>query len=850
MSVVHAMKTRQELGFSEYLPYRTLVTENVVELKNGALLAGFRYTGPDLESATKEEMEALSAYISRAFLRFGKGWMVHVEMLRKAAGGYPEGDFEEPTNLLIDLERYAYHQAEGGHFETRLAIFFTCLPPLLERSGKLRKALNFVLGESDEEQERIFDKNLEAFEDKLAEFENVLTASKQIRLARMGLAPETMDGEIVPVSELLQALNTIVNGRWHPVRVPLPAPTYLDTLLARDMLVGSPLVYDNQYLLPVSVMEYPQGSFPGILHALALLPFELRWSNRFIFTDHNDASGTLSRLRKRWMQKIKGFVAQVFNVTNAPVNLDAASMVNDIDEAAQPLDSGIVAYGHHTSVILVRGPDSETVHAHAREAIKACEFRGFSARAENRNGMEAFLGSLPGNGYENVRRPMISTLNFSDIMESTTDWTGEPYCPSAHFPPRSPALLQAATIGSTPFRLNLHDGDVGHTLVLGPTGSGKSTLLALIASQFERYRDARIFAFDKGYSMFPLVSSCLNAAHYDIGADGDGIRFCPLASLDTPSERQDAQEWLEAAVVLSQDSPPSPVQRELIHEALVNLANTTRDPSERTLTHFCGTVQDSGLRRLLQYYTGDRPGGLLLDGENNDVRYRNFTVFELDRVWNLDRKLVMPIFLFLFREIEKRLDATVEGRYNPPTLIVIDEAWTALSHEMFQAKIQEWLLTLRKKNAAVVMATQNLSHIVDSPIRQTILDSCFTRILLPNPGARNEDMRALYMGYLGLNAKQVDLIASAVMKRHYYYAAPNSRNYRLFDLGLRDVALSFVGATGKDDLKAIRALQAEHGKLWPGYWLRARGQESAGILWEERYHEREEREEARRSHEG
>ena len=146
------------------------------------------------------------------------------------------------------------------------------------------------------------------------------------------------------------------------------------------------------------------------------------------------------------------------------------------------------------------------------------------------------------------------------------------------------------------------------------------------------------------------------------------------ALADTPSERQDAQEWLEAAVVLSQDSPPSPVQRELIHEALVNLANTTKDPSERTLTHFCGTVQDSGLRRLLQYYTGDRPGGLLLDGESNDIRYRNFTVFELDRVWNLDRKLVIPIFLFLFREIEKRLDATMEGRYNPPTLIVIDEA--------------------------------------------------------------------------------------------------------------------------------------------------------------------------------
>jgi type IV secretion system protein VirB4 len=247
------------------------------------------------------------------------------------------------------------------------------------------------------------------------------------------------------------------------------------------------------------------------------------------------------------------------------------------------------------------------------------------------------------------------------------------------------------------------------------------------------------------------------------------------------------------------------------------------------------------LRKYLDYYTGNCPGGLLLNGESNDISYRNFTVFELDHVFQMDAKLVMPILLFLFREIEKRLDSTVEGKHNPPSLIIIDEAWLALSHEMFQQKIREWLLVLRKKNCAVVLATQNLSDIVGSPIRQTILDSCFTRILLPNPNAVSDDLKELYMGHLGLNRKQVSLIAGASMKKHYYYAAPNSRNYRLFDLGLAPVALSFVGASNKDDLKIIRELQRQHGSEWPAHWLESRGMSDWGDAWLREYRKREDK---------
>ena len=83
MSVQSTMKTKQELGFSDLLMYQTHITESVIEMKNGALLAGFWHKGPDLESATKEEVEALSVYISKALMRLGRGWMLHAEMIAR-----------------------------------------------------------------------------------------------------------------------------------------------------------------------------------------------------------------------------------------------------------------------------------------------------------------------------------------------------------------------------------------------------------------------------------------------------------------------------------------------------------------------------------------------------------------------------------------------------------------------------------------------------------------------------------------------------------------------------------------------------------------------------------------------
>ena len=127
---------------------------------------------------------------------------------------------------------------------------------------------------------------------------------------------------------------------------------------------------------------------------------------------------------------------------------------------------------------------------------------------------------------------------------------------------------------------------------------------------------------------------------------------------------------------------------------------------------------------------------------------------------------------------------------------------------------------LRKANCLVLLATQSLSDAARSGILDVLTESCATKIFLPNPNAREESATALYQG-MGLNARQIEIIASATPKRHYYYVSEQGR--RLYELALGPIALAFCGASGKEDLERIRKLQAQFGDGWVEHWLNARG---------------------------
>ena len=487
-------------------------------------------------------------------------------------------------------------------------------------------------------------------------------------------------------------------------------------------------------------------------------------------------------------------------------------MVADAASAIAETNSGMVAQGFYTSVVVLMDESRSVVEAAALQLEKAINAMAFTARVETINTMDAFMGSLPGHGVENVRRPLINTMNLADLIPTSTIWTGENFAPNPLMPPNSPPLMHGLTSGNSPFRVNIDVRDLGHTIMFGPTRAGKSTHLAILAMSWRRYSNARLFTFDKGMSMYPSCKAA-GGAHYVVAGAGEKLAFAPLSNLVTRSRRAWAMGWIDDLLALN-GLKTTPEQRNLIAETIIEMGTVEeKEGRPGTLSEFTAKVQDIDIRAALKDYTIDGLMGHLLDAEEDQLSISDFITFEIEHLMDLGDRYALPVLLYLFMRIQEALD----GR---PTLIILDEAWLMLGHDVFREKIREWLKTLAKKNCRVLMATQNLSDASQSGILDVIVESTATKIYLPNMYARDEAATALYLR-MGLNLRQIEIIATAQQKRDYYLVSEKGR--RLYSLALGPLALSFVGATGPDDIAIIKKLEEQHGDSWVHVWLRDRG---------------------------
>jgi type IV secretion system protein VirB4 len=799
-------------SFADLVPYAGLVDNGIILLKDGSLMAGWYFAGPDSESSTDFERNEMSRQINAIMSRLGSGWMIQVEAVRLATVDYAtagKSHFPDRVTRAIDEERRAHFEREQGHFESRHAIIAT-YRPTEQRRSRLSK---YLYSDEGSRRRSYADTVLFLFRNAIRELEQYLANIVSIRRMLTREIAERGGARVARYDELLQFIRFCVTGENHPVRLPDIA-MYLDWVATAELQHGLSPRVESRFLGVVAIDGLPSESWPGILNGLDAMPLSYRWSSRFIFLDAEEAKVRLERTRKKWQQKVRPFFDQLFQTQSRSVDQDAMAMVAETEEAIAEASSQLVAYGYYTPVVVLFENDPELLNEKVEAIRRLIQAEGFGARIETLNATDAYLGSLPGNWYCNIREPLINTRNLSDLIPLNTVWSGNPQAPCPFYPPGSPPLMQVAT-GSTPFRLNLHVDDVGHTLVFGPTGSGKSTLLALIAAQFRRYENAQIFAFDKGRSMLPLTLAA-GGDYYDVGGDEDAsLSFCPLAELSSDADRAWASEWIESLVAM-QGITITPDHRNAISRQIGLMAVAPG----RSLSDFVSGVQMREIKDALHHYTVDGPMGQLLDAETDGLALGLFQAFEIEQVMSMGERNLVPVLTYLFRRIEKRLTGA-------PSLILLDEAWLMLGHPVFRDKIREWLKVLRKANCAVLLATQSISDAERSGIIDVLKESCPTKICLPNGAAREPGTREFYER-IGFNQRQIQIVASAIPKREYYVASPDGR--RLFDMALGPLTLSFVGASSKDDLKRIRALHEEHGPEWPLHWLQQRGIKDAASL--------------------
>ncbi|WP_409565976.1 hypothetical protein [Paracoccus sp. PS1] len=521
MNLAEYRRTASRLA--DYLPWAALVGEGVVLNKDGSFQRTAKFRGPDLDSAVAAELVAVAGRLNNAFRRLGSGWAIFVEAQRTEAATYPDSRFPDPASALVDAERKADFEEEGSHFVSGYFLTFLWLPPAEDaaRSESWLYEGRETSGVNPWELLRGF-----------------IDQTDRVLALLDGMMPEC---RWLDDAGTLTYLHSTISTNRHRVRVP-EVPMYLDALLADQPLTGGlePRLGDR-HLRVLTITGFPGTTTPGLLDEMNRLAFPYRWSTRAILMDKTDATRLLTKIRRQWFAKRKSIAAIIkevmTNEQSALVDTDAANKAADADMALQELGADMAGMAYVTATVTVWDEDAHRADEKLRLVEKIIQSRDFSVMVETVNAVDAWLGSLPGHAYANVRQPPVSTLNLAHMVPSSAVWAG----PERDDHLGEPPLLYGRTEGSTPFRLSLHVGDAGHTLVVGPTGAGKSVLLALMALQFRRYNRSQVFAFDFGGSI-RAASLAMGGDWHDLGGEltdaaEASVSLQPLARIHETSER-------------------------------------------------------------------------------------------------------------------------------------------------------------------------------------------------------------------------------------------------------------------------------------------------------------------------
>lgn len=775
------------------VPWDTLVTPGVVQLKDGHLLQTIQLRGPDLDSSLESALIVQAAKLNALFKHFTSGWALWSEARRREVRSYPEAQWPDPVSARVDAERRAFFTAPRQHYDTEAYLTLVCKKPPA-RTQRVQGWLWAHMPARTKTDAGL----LERFTDECTRTLQSLQACCQ--------EASVLEGE-----QLLAYLKSTVSTKQHRVLVPEPAH-YLDTYLTDQDFHGGiypmlgPQDQPDAHLrcLGIKARGYPEATYPGIWDVLTTLPMELRAVVRYLPLDRDAADQQLNTARKsHYGQRKRGsaVLAERFSrKETALMEVAALDYAAEAAEAQAEVRKGRVSMGYLTSTVVVWDADLETV-THKTEAVEqALSSAGFSSKVETLNAVDAWRGTIPGNLYANVRRPLLHSLNLAHLFPSSSVYRGPQW--NTHL--SGPPVLMARGKGHTPIRVCLHEDDVGHTGLIGSTGDGKSTFLNFLCLQQRRYPEQEIVIFDKMHAARKLTAA-VGGLWYDLGH----APLQPLARLHEAYEIPWAVDWLEALLTQERVSVTPDIKDDL-YVALVELA--TWDIRKRTMTSLTGLIQHPMAKVALKMYTKDGPYGMVTDGEDDGIGNNPWLCFELNTILDTPR-LLGAILPALFHRLEQRLTGV-------PTLYVMHEAWIAFDTAYWAERLRGWLKGFRVRNGSVVLASQSLADAVDSPIMPALLDNVATWIFTPNNKARTKQIGEYYEA-VGLNERQRELLELATKKQDYYIVQNGGQSMIQLDLG--PMALAFCGTPDPAEVREIEAMIEQDSTNFAENYLRARG---------------------------
>ncbi|MET0165163.1 MAG: TraC family protein [Vicinamibacterales bacterium] len=746
-------------GLNTLLPLWGFVDAGAFMTKAGHVGLVYRLRGVDVDGLTQAERRSLTHRMEAALRQLDERCRLSQYLIKRTVDPFVAPLCAEPVAQEALCRRTAYlnarrpelyqlaqylvllrESATSGQVSTRLHGLWREPRQALRRWLSTHHSLKVLETELDDAIDRLLHQ-AESFETQLADF----------GLSRLG------------PPDAYQFFRQLVN--YEPAvssAVPPTTPaTYLDYFIAdspvdchRDhLMVGS------RQVKVLSMKEPPGQTFAHILGDLLGVPGEfiacLEWQR----AGQDRMRREIQSRRRHFFNKrvsLINYVSPEAKAEEMLVDESASATVKQLGDALTEMELNGHVFGRCSLTLVLHSEERRAVDQQAAQAMKVLSTHDGAFFDETYNLLNAWVGIVPGNGARNLRRMALLETHAADLSFLFGIDQGETASPLLPGP-----LATFETPHQTPFAYHLHVQDVGHTLVLGATGSGKSFLLNFVVTNAQQY-DPFTIVLDLGHG-YRKLGALLHGGYVELGLRQRDVRINPFSMEPTPEHLHFLHGFVRVLLEGEDGYRLSELEDREVYEAVENLYVLDRD--QRRLFTLANLLPRALMARLQKWVEGGRYAELF-DNVEDTLTFERLQVFDFDAM-RAYPSLIEPLLFYILHRVNERVLDEADTR--TLKLCVMDEAWRFIQNPTLRAYVQEALKTWRKRNAAMILATQTIDDFASADLLRTVVESCPTKLLLANPALE----RTRYAELFQMNEMELDLLAGLMPRRQILLKRPD-----------------------------------------------------------------------------
>ena len=665
--------------YANYLPFKTVYTDDSLELTDGSLVRVYRVSGVQTsmqDDVTREKFLDLRAQLFNQI--HDNTVTMRFFMVRDAANDNMDYEFDGPVLQGI----YNKWRSQG------LRIFSNNYYIVLSVSGsgareRLNQYGNYL--------------------------ESILAAYK----------PKVMK------NDTKDNMGCFFGRILSPISKPTPAVA--DNNLSENVAI------DNVYFEDDGVVRYTSGNAQTFA---AMVSF--RMSPDYLDEDFFNSVSTI----QTEMICMNGFhimgntdVEITMRQRTSTADKNESSTLEQVSEAKSAMDenvSGNQTLVNYYPLFILFGSSREELNNYVDEFKKISASFGVSPVVESFASKVSWFAQIPGfDTFPRSFKLLSKTAAICIPMSSTprgienSDWGPGP-------------LVVFPTAQGTPYMFQFHVSDkpaaVGHTLTIGPSGGGKTTLFSFLIAQSLRHPKLKAFFFDrnKGAEIFTLavggkyITMRGKEKNTDPMAKSFETRLNPLKMPDTADNRAFLRRWF--AIITGQSDAAS--ADEIARAVSINFDYLSdKDRLLKNLWESCFSSSGEMRAALKKWVDPLQYGDMFNESSDTLDLGARLTTFDFTDILQ-DEVLSPAVISYILHRINT---TTVSG--GNPSLIMIDETAPMLENKMFRDNFIAGLQEGRKNRQAYMVAFQRANVLDKLGIGDVVRGQAQTVLFFRNPAA-------------------------------------------------------------------------------------------------------------------